>query len=398
MNVVSLGSSNGVRVETVGWEKMQKKLERLDVLREIGLNNANVAFGEGSIISTALPLVEDVDLSRNLLSGIEAVADICVHLPNLRILRLNHNRFKVRVLTLDTSLLLWEQLNELDPHFPALEEIHARNNRICSLEAPLTTLSWSNIKVIDLEHNAIQDWMQVEQLGVLSSLANLNIAHNQISSTRVPQTGHFVSLATLNVSHNSIKSWEDVHHLNSFPALVNIRLAGNPVSDGLDNENRLVVLTARLAKAVRIGGSFISAADRQDAECYYLSQAHLHLGEPDFERTHPRYHELCKRHGTPTSKKADRTIADGLLSLCLKGPGGNVAKKISKHSTLRVLKTILARTVWPKEWQKAVRGRLLWIKEDGETVDLSLTDDMKTLDYCEVVSGCVFTIEFDDAL
>jgi hypothetical protein len=91
---VQLGSSNGVVVNTYGWEKMQDKLSKLENLRELGLSNMNISYGEGDqVIAEALPLVEDIDLSRNLLPSLDSVAHICRLLGNLAILRLNYCRF-----------------------------------------------------------------------------------------------------------------------------------------------------------------------------------------------------------------------------------------------------------------------------------------------------------------
>lgn len=90
---MQLGNSNGVIVETYGWDKMQRKLAKLDILRELGLANMNISYGEDALeIAKALPLVEDIDLSRSLFPSLESL-QFCCSLSNLRILRLNYNRF-----------------------------------------------------------------------------------------------------------------------------------------------------------------------------------------------------------------------------------------------------------------------------------------------------------------
>ena len=73
---------------------MQRKLAQIDLLRELGLSDMCISFGvDTDEIAKSLPLVEDIDLSRNLLSSLEVVADICYKLQNLKILRLNYCRF-----------------------------------------------------------------------------------------------------------------------------------------------------------------------------------------------------------------------------------------------------------------------------------------------------------------
>lgn len=91
---VYLGNSNNVIVETVGWEKMERKLSKLDCLKEVGLVEAEIAFGEPEIADIC-PNVEDLDLSRNLFSNLAQIGQICKTLPLLKVLRLSRNRFSI---------------------------------------------------------------------------------------------------------------------------------------------------------------------------------------------------------------------------------------------------------------------------------------------------------------
>lgn len=91
---VLLGGSNGIVVETVGWEKIQRKLACLDSLVEVGMSDMMIGYG-GEGIDKTCPLVEDIDLSRNLFADLEDVAEICKDLTKLRILRLSFNRFRI---------------------------------------------------------------------------------------------------------------------------------------------------------------------------------------------------------------------------------------------------------------------------------------------------------------
>jgi Leucine-rich repeat (LRR) protein len=411
LSQISLGSSNGVLVETVGWDKIQKRLQKLDEIKEIGLNNMGVSWGELGAIHQTCPLVEDVDLSKNLLSSLTSVAEICHQLPNLRILRLNHNRFttplvlepksnqdnftQVEVLTLVSCLLSWRDIADLYVYFPSIQEIHAGHNAISSLQSSIPINTFQTLKVIDLEHNSIDSWEEVLLLGSLPSLENLNVAYNKIPSIQEPSSSKsFPSLKTLNISRNILSTWTDIHFLNSFQVLENIRLVGNPIVESLDMKIRHIMLVGRLSKVARLNGSHVSFSDRRDSECYYLSQAHQDIELPDFANIHPRYEGLCKVHGTPATKKIERTIADVLITLYLQDSNGfSIQKKVSKHTTLRLFKTMLARTIWPKEWQKAVRGSLVWVKEEGDE-DMSTNDDMRSLDYCDVVMDSKFTIKW----
>lgn len=297
-----------------------------------------------------------------------------------------------------STLVEWDDILSINEIFPGLLELHLGWNNWTSLSSSFSfdENRFRNIKVVDLEHNMIQNWKEVENLGLLPCLDNLNIANNQLSDIVHSAQAPFKALSTINISNNSLSTWTHIDQLNRFENLVNIRVAGNPVLETVDIEHRHVFLVARLGKALRIGGSHISERRRFDAELYYLSQIHLELDTlVDFHIHHPRYSTLCEMHGTPNSKKVDRTIADSLLVVFLVHPDTKerVEKKISKRTTLRIFKTIVARTVFKNNWQSASRGRLIWLKEDGEEYDLTGMDDTKSLEYIEAIDNSIFTIK-----
>lgn len=282
----------------------------------------------------------------------------------------------------------------LNSCFPSLREIHVGFNELKTLHG-ISASHFINLHSLNLEHNQISDWKELECLGDLVALDYLNVGNNQIQ--HIGPSSTFKSLTTLNIMNNQLSTWTDIHLLNQFKNLINVRVSGNPICQSVEAENRLIILTARLDHVIRVGGSIISERGRRDSECYYLSQAHLSISDPDFHLQNPRYTELCKVHGTPTSKKIDRTIADGLLHLYFQSPtGSRLEKRLSKHTTLRVLKTVVARTVWPKGWQKAVRGVLVVTRADADgyedAQELDGVDDLNSLDYMEVTQGSIFHI------
>jgi hypothetical protein len=295
----------------------------------------------------------------------------------------------VQILTLVSTLLSWSDIMLISESFPNLKELHIGHNRISCLHGLPT---FNSLKVLDLEYNNFQSWKDIESLEIMQSLSNLNLANNSINSI-VFNPNSFQQLKTLNLSNNAVDSWLDVHQLNKFPALVNIRLAGNPIVKPIDEERIHVFLIGRLAKATRINGSHVSSSTRRDAECYYLSRAHLDRELSNFKVLHPLYEDLCAIHGTPTSKKEDKTIADGLLELNFTKKNGenSVVKKLSKKTTIRMVRTVLARSLWPKTWHSAARGNLILLK--NEIVEELIGDD-KTLEYFEIGSGATLSIEY----
>ena len=105
---IVLGSSQGIiEVEAVSLDKIRQKFARLDQLREISLEHANVVKGDepGRILESCPSMlsihitpictfqfisidVRGLDLSSNLLSSWEATAEITRELPLLRRLSL----------------------------------------------------------------------------------------------------------------------------------------------------------------------------------------------------------------------------------------------------------------------------------------------------------------------
>jgi hypothetical protein len=304
----------------------------------------------------------------------------------------NVPHLKITVLTLVSTLMAWSDILLVDKNFPHLEELYIGHNRISRLTQ---TPSYNSLKVLDLEFNEIDDWNDVDCLGQLPSLTNLNLANNNINVIEYTPSS-FQNLSTLNISNNCIGAWLTVDQFNKFPSLCKIRLVGNPIVEPVPIENVHVFLTARLSKAVRVNGSHVSSSDRRDAECYYLSQAHLEKDLPNFKEIHPRYDELCSIHGAPTSKKADRTIADGLLDVVFIDKKNLISepiqKRLSKKTTVRMVRMVLARALWPTSWQNAARGTLLLVGTDGTMEEL--TGDDKSLEYLSIASGSTLTIEF----
>lgn len=394
---INIGSTKDV--ETVGWEKMQSKLSKLDKLVIVGLAGSNVLHEPNpDLITNVCPSIEDLDLSRNLFTSLDQVASICQHLKKLEIIRLNRNRFfsfqmsnalafsNVKVLTLVDANLSWNSIQTIEQYFPMLEELHVGSNNIDMISA---TSGFLNLKVLNLEHNALTKWEQVEQLGLLPRLQSLNMATNSIDQIK-PSSDNFKALKFLNINNNQIKTWVDIHHLNTYPMLTELRSSGNPICVTIDIQQRLSSLVGRLAKMTRIEGSSVSSSRRRDSECYYLNQAHLDIDKPGFQDLHPRYQELCEIHGTPVTAKLDTTVADRLIQVTLKGDGNALEKKLPKQTTVRAFKTIIARSLQPKTWQKALTGTVVW-HNDGKAI--SMTDELKSLDFYGVSSGDSFCIE-----
>jgi hypothetical protein len=399
---IDIGTTKDVQM--IGWEKMESKLARLELLMEVGLSNMRIV-GEPfpGLVQGTCPSVTDLDLSKNLFTNLSDVAKICCELKNLEILRLNHNRFHVptqlsteqpfsmvKVLTVMGTFMNWDEYGLMVSFFPCLEELHVGFNRLCLL-TPRSIIS--TIRLINLEHNLINDWSVVNLLGNLPNLESLNLADNFIQTIRY-ENGSFENLINLNLNRNLLRTWTDIHQLNLFPKLSEIRVAGNPICDTILPNDLSSILVGRLKNARRLNGSEISEKSRKDAECYYLNQAHKEIALENFMHMHPRYPELCQLHGTPVVAKLETTVMERLITVKLLNTESKqwTEKKVPKQTTIRSFKTIMARSLWPVGWQKSIRGSVIWMNA-GEN-ELVLDDDLKSLDFYGISNGDTFRIDY----
>lgn len=117
----------------------------------------------------------------------------------------------------------------------------------------------------------------------------------------------------LDLSYNAIASWKFVDDLDyCFPGLTELRLSHNPIYEtGLDSqssggaEEGYMLTLARLGKLTNLNFSKITAAERSNAEMFYLSRIGRAIAEvPETDASsviaqHKRYAELCEKYGEP---------------------------------------------------------------------------------------------------
>lgn len=117
----------------------------------------------------------------------------------------------------------------------------------------------------------------------------------------------------MDLSYNAITSWKFVDDLDyCFPGLSELRLSHNPIyetgsklgASGSGDEGYMLTI-ARLSKLTNLNFSKITAADRSNAEMFYLSRIACAIAEvPENESAvviaqHKRYVELCEKYGEP---------------------------------------------------------------------------------------------------
>ncbi|PHH53069.1 Tubulin-specific chaperone E [Ceratocystis fimbriata CBS 114723] len=348
--------------EEVGFDKIRRQLAKVDQLKIVIVDSYRVAFavaeGEKSV-KEMVPSIQELDVSRNMLESVGVVVDICKDLAHLKSLRMGGNRFRdamadpglrnagsafahVKELALNESMMSWEEITCITAHFPELTNLNCSTNQLSILPyLPLGSLV-DTLTSLQLELNqftAISDLSAVTELKVLR---NLHLKGNYISTVTKPNAPvplFSESLYYLDVSYNNISSWDFVDSLlESFPGLMSLRIAHNPVYDTTtmgDNpakaqQNRIVseeshmITIGRLPQIKILNFVSITADDRANAELFYLSRIARELaavGKEEEEtalKHHPRYQMLCEIYGAPEVTRQNKVNPDFLEARLIK--------------------------------------------------------------------------------
>ncbi|KAL8336311.1 hypothetical protein RB601_000228 [Gaeumannomyces tritici] len=363
---------SGKVAEEVGFDKVRRQQARLDELRVAIVDGAQVDraedAGAGSSVAEVCPRISQLDLSRNLLPSLATVAAICAQLPDLRILRLDGNRFRhsaadddavaipdsafasVVDLSVDESLLSWADVCGIASHFPALTSLSCGLNLMFALPTPPPASLAASLTSLNLEYNDFTALSDLTALSALTCLRNLHLKGNNIcdvvrdaaSPPRFP-----ASVQYLDLSYNRVASWALVDALPAcFPGLVSLRLAHNPIyesvapaaaattpaplagggrsgasAEALDEDPYMITI-ARIACLRHLNFSTITPAERTNAEAFYLSRIARQLAavpegsEPAVLALHPRWSELCDDYGAPKvvrRQEMSQSFLDGRL-------------------------------------------------------------------------------------
>ncbi|CAO3652307.1 unnamed protein product [Mucor hiemalis] len=416
------GDNKQIVVETYGFEKILRAQRQLSNLKVVGLAEQYVvSAGDLNDIAAAQLTIEDVDLSRNLISHWETVSDIVQQLPHLVILRLNQLRLcppptsglqlsNLKTLALNQTFITWKDIEVLAPQLTQLEDLQLGSNGIKELGT--ITNDFNRLKSINLENNLISDWSQVENLSTLPNLETLFLNSNQLTTVKAPQSKDaFHKLTFLRVDTNSINNWNSINALNEFPSLIKLRCKGNPVFKDLLIELQLTQTVGRIGKLTVVDGNSLTNRERVDYERFYLKSCVKDGNTHEaIASIHPRYPELCKIHGEPNlqenSREASvalkdrlfnivltqRTISsDDLLSIQYKKDlpelNASVSKRFLPTMTIRNLKNMIQRLLKIP----AARQQLILLQpidlEDRDLITMDINDNLRDLKFYNINDG-----------
>ncbi|KLO19152.1 RNI-like protein [Schizopora paradoxa] len=343
---VVLGSSNGIiEVEAVGLDKVRSKLSNLQKLREVSLDGENIAVCDppGSI-SKISPNIRGLNLSKNLIASWDMVAFIASELPKLEVLDLSLNRFarlqnsaatftssfaNLRELRINQTLISWPEVITLVSAMSNLRYLEIGYNRLRQLQGSSVvknnnTQSVSgatNLQTVNFDGNELEEWNDAAMsLTIFPSVERVILTANPIRTIAPPRTTPPVDFSE-NVKHIGLQDtlvtqWRDLDALAVwFPKLQTLHLSGTPIAQ---EKNYRQLAIAHLRYLTALDGTPISNKERTDCELYYLSVISKSTdltSEGERSRAHPRWNELCLKHGPPDAAhtKSDMSVSQNTL-------------------------------------------------------------------------------------
>ncbi|KAM3931184.1 tubulin-specific chaperone E isoform 1-T3 [Leptodactylus fuscus] len=414
-------------VELVGFESVQEEQSQLNTLFDISVRECMVSdAGPKGEIHSCCPNISTLNLSKNLLSSWEYVADIAFQLEKLNTLDLSENKLslpsdpsslassfrKLRVLSLNRTGITWIEVLRCAVMWPALEELHLASNNITCLERPGNC--FQSLTLLDLSNNHISDGNQLLSIADLPRLKHLIISNNRILSINFSTqpgccTEEFVSLNSLSVDGNNISQWSFINELNKLRNLQSLNCQNNPlmVSDKNPETVRQLII-AKIARLKILNRTEILPQERKGAELDYrkmFGKEWLKSGgnrdtdnnnpSMDFLTEHPRYNELIEKYGAPDDAEIQQpqpfALKNQLLTLSIICPDKPdqkpIKKKLPDSMTVQKVKGLLYRLL-------KVPGSELKLSYESskmEGKEIQLENDLKTLQFYSMENGdCVF--------
>ncbi|THV07798.1 hypothetical protein K435DRAFT_825160 [Dendrothele bispora CBS 962.96] len=431
---VTLGSSNGViEVEAVNLDKIRGKFARLERLREVSLENELVAGADppGLVMKTC-PNIRGLNLSTSLLSDWLIVANIAIELPALRSLSLNRNRLRippqpgrmpsaflnVTNLELNGTLTTWQEMQYITSFMPKLLVVELGYNNISRMtdnEGPASPAV--HIETLNLDSNNINDWQDLGRaLSHYHHLERLILTSNKIEFIPNPDEHSYRwdSLKHLSLASNALRQWKDIDALALWcPFLISFSLNGNPVTQHDDGAHHARVFTiARMPTLKTLDSTTITPKERTDCELFYLSWISQHFrfdGDPKsvayktaLIREHPRWEELCNKHGRPATDLQPSSLHDNLNSKLIELqvlPVSSSSPTTDSTAEMVIMRVLPTMTL--KMFRIKVRKQLkcpkdknvsLWLKmNDGSWNELGAEKDQQSADWLGLENGSQLT-------
>ncbi|KAG0748493.1 hypothetical protein G6F62_001211 [Rhizopus arrhizus] len=385
------GGNKNLVVETYGFGKVQRSLRQLSNLTIVGLAEEMISSaGPNNDILDSQLMIEDLDLSMNLIADWETVIGIVSQLPQLKILRLNQLRLAapmqsfdfhhIQTLALNRSMIPWKNIEVLASGLPKLENLQLAGNGIKSL----SSIHWESIKCLYLEDNLIDDWTEVEKLQSLPNLQVLFLNNNKIKT--IKKNCMLPKLEYLRIEENAINDWDSINSLNEYPNLSKLRCKNNPIFEvGLDKETEASQIVGRIRNLTVVNGNTMVQLMKsllpfiQDTANFVI----VKHGEPDLQaQVQKTSTVLNDRLISVTISLRDLNQID-LISIDKKEKLPFATKSISKRflptMSIRNIKHLIQKLLKiPATKQKLY---LLQSIDNGRIMVMDISDDLRDLKY-----------------
>eukprot|EP00775_Hariotina_reticulata_P004443 gene4443-4698_t len=415
---VNTSKHRKVWVEVVGEEKVTERQSKLDLLLSARVVGAHITHvGTPGELSAAVPNLQQLDLTDNLIGSWSTVTSICQELPKLRLINLTQNRLNLpssltccqqqqqltglQCLVLNQCALTWQQVGVLQTSLPHLVELHVAGNNISSLRllqmehepdpdrqqqdhssvdhctaADVKLLcGFMNLQVLGLEDNSIRDWGEVLRLAGLPQLKRLQLSNNPITSIIYPQQQR----------------------------LRELRLTGNPLlaAEGMAaGAGRRFEVIGRVAGLTLLNGADVKPRERRDCELrylqYILAEQSPSSTAQQHQQQHPRLAELLSKYGQVSAVGAAKGAQQGsslnssTCEVLLKHGDSTLKKKLPKTITVAALKLLTSRLfkVQPDQQRLLLHDSN---SADCHSEDIG-ADDTKTLGYWDVADKAIVEV------
>ena len=349
---------SGKVVEEVGFDRINKQLSLLADLKIVLVDELAIfgmaARGASSTevrnaqreLQQACPNIVELDIGWNTIETWQEVADICLPLKKLKILKAGGLRLRsfrakrseneanpfqtVEELYLNECLLIPEQILQiLSPGepcgFPSLKvlslslnelDVFRKSDQGSGINCPFVT-------TLILDNNKFRDLSCLPDItSLFPNITSISLQGNEISQLGLETARQFDTLETLNLAGNRIDNYAVVDALPSlFPSLTSLRISRNPLyersHDGSQQQQSAAsdstsfyLTLARIPGLKSLNYTTITPRDREEGEIYYLSVAEKEIralldtdsGSSAEQKAklacdmHPLYTTLCAKY------------------------------------------------------------------------------------------------------
>ncbi|XP_064411951.1 tubulin-specific chaperone E isoform X2 [Latimeria chalumnae] len=371
-------------VELVGFETIKAKQSQFNQLKDVSLRECAVSHaGLQNEIRLKCPHIVSLDLSKNLFSSLETVADITCQLTELKTLNLSENRLKtpvdhvsladafanLEVLAINCIGATFTEVLQCARMWPVLEQLYLSSNAIMFLDRPVDVMQ--SLTLLDLSNNPLADGNRLLKIAYLPKLEQLVLSNTGISTVHFDDVGPgcktemFSKLKHLVVDNNKITQWCFMNELEKLKSLQQLNCMKNPLMKTEKNpETVRQLIIAKIGQLEVLNKSKIFPDERRGAELDYRKKfgkdwqkagGHWDSKEnrlsEEFTANHPRYQLLLQKYGVPEEGELKEqqpfALRNQLLTLTIKSPDKTdqkpIERKLPDSMTIQKVKGLLCR-------------------------------------------------------